>query len=105
MPQFALRSSTTLVVGRVDGSAPAEQARFEVPQADVAALSPNGLLTALTSGTVLISASKDGALGLIQIAIQLSNDSDGDGMPPGPGWSTQCSGRSPRSFPPSIPRC
>ena len=48
IPQFALRSSATLVVGRVDGSAPAEQARFEVPQADMTALSPNGQLVATT---------------------------------------------------------
>jgi hypothetical protein len=69
MPQFALRSSTTLVVGRVDGSAPAEQARFEVPQADVAALSPNGLLVA-TAG--------DGSCRLWYIGAAFTNEDVGE---------------------------
>jgi hypothetical protein len=64
-----------------DVTAAAVGTTYTISNPAVASLGPNGLLTALTSGTVLISASKDGALGLIQIAIQLSDDSDGDGMP------------------------
>ena len=69
IPQFALRSGTTLVVGRVDGSAPAEQARFEVPQADMAALSPNGLLVA-TAG--------DGSCRLWYIGAAFTNEDVGE---------------------------
>jgi hypothetical protein len=54
---------------------------YTISNPAVASIGANGLLTALTSGTVLISATKDGALGLLQISIQLSGDSDGDGIP------------------------
>ena len=40
-----------------------------------------GSVTALTSGTVLISATNEGALGLITVEVVLSGDSDGDGLP------------------------
>lgn len=46
----------------------------------VATVSPNGLVTALVSGTVLVSALNDGALGVLQLRILLSGDSDGDGL-------------------------
>jgi archaellum component FlaF (FlaF/FlaG flagellin family) len=64
-----------------DVSAAAAGTTYTISNPAVAAVSANGLLTALTSGTVLISATKDGALGLLQISIQLSADSDGDGIP------------------------
>lgn len=47
----------------------------------VATVSPTGLVTGVTSGSVLMSAVKDGALGLFQIAVRLTGDSDGDGIP------------------------
>lgn len=69
MPKFAIRSNTTLVVGQVDGSAPAEQARFEVAQAGVAALSPNGLLVA-TAG--------DGSCQLWYVGASFTNEDIGE---------------------------
>ena len=47
----------------------------------IATVNSNGLVTAVSSGTVLISAMNEGALGLIQIQVVLSGDSDGDGIP------------------------
>ena len=48
----------------------------------VATVSPNGLVTAVSSGTVIISALNEGALGLIRIQVALAGgDSDGDGIP------------------------
>jgi hypothetical protein len=48
----------------------------------VATVSPNGLVTAVSSGTVIVSAINEGALGLIRIQVALSGgDTDGDGIP------------------------
>ncbi len=47
----------------------------------IATVGPNGLVTALVSGNVLVSALNDGALGVVQLQIVLSGDSDGDGLP------------------------
>jgi hypothetical protein len=47
----------------------------------IATVSPNGLVTAVATGNVLISAMNEGALGMLRIAILTSGDSDGDGLP------------------------
>ncbi|HXG18879.1 MAG TPA: hypothetical protein VNN62_07385 [Methylomirabilota bacterium] len=48
----------------------------------VVTVSPDGVVTAVSSGTVIISALNEGALGLIQIRVTLSSgDADGDGVP------------------------
>ena len=47
----------------------------------IATVSQDGLVTAVSSGTVLISATNEGAVGLIQIQVVLAGDSDGDGIP------------------------
>jgi hypothetical protein len=47
----------------------------------IAAVSANGVVTALVSGTVLISAQNEGALGVLRLLVTLSGDSDGDGLP------------------------
>jgi hypothetical protein len=46
-----------------------------------ATVSADGLVTAVASGVVLISALNEGALGVVQIQVTLSGDSDGDGLP------------------------
>lgn len=49
--------------------------------AKVATVTPDGLVTAVSSGTVIISALNEGALGLIRIQVALSGgDADGDGI-------------------------
>ncbi|MBM3768308.1 MAG: hypothetical protein FJW32_23235 [Acidobacteria bacterium] len=48
----------------------------------IASISPNGLITAVSSGVVIIQANNDGATGMITARVTLSNvDSDGDGIP------------------------
>ncbi len=47
---------------------------------DLASVSAEGLVTARKSGTVLIQAINEGTQGLLQIAVALTRDSDGDGI-------------------------
>lgn len=48
----------------------------------IATVSANGLVTAVSSGTVVLQASNDGATGIIKATVLLSNvDTDGDGIP------------------------
>jgi hypothetical protein len=54
---------------------------YTISNPSVATVSVDGLVTAVSSGTVIISASNEGAIGLIQIRVVLSGDSDGDGIP------------------------
>lgn len=54
---------------------------YTVTNSLVATVSPNGLVTAVSSGTVVVSAINEGALGLVQIQVSLSGDSDNDGIP------------------------
>jgi WD40 repeat protein len=47
----------------------------------IASVTPDGVLTAQVSGTVLASALNEGALGMLRVQVVLSGDSDGDGLP------------------------
>jgi hypothetical protein len=47
----------------------------------VVSVSPDGAITAQASGTAIISAMNEGALGLLQINVIAAADSDGDGLP------------------------
>jgi len=47
----------------------------------VATVSPDGLVTAVASGRVLITASQEAILKTVFISVRLSEDADGDGMP------------------------
>lgn len=48
----------------------------------IATVNANGLVTAVSSGTVVLQASNDGATGIIKATVLLSNvDTDGDGIP------------------------
>ena len=47
----------------------------------VATLSSDGELTAVASGTVIVSALNEGASGFLRLQVVLSGDSDGDGIP------------------------
>lgn len=46
----------------------------------IATVSADGLVTAVSSGTALISATNEGAIGIIRMQVVLSGDSDGDGI-------------------------
>jgi hypothetical protein len=47
---------------------------------NVATVSEDGLVTAVMSGTAMISASNEGALAIVRMIVSLSGDSDGDGI-------------------------
>jgi len=47
----------------------------------IATVTSEGLVTAVSSGTVLISARNEGAVATIPIQVVLSDDTDGDGLP------------------------
>jgi len=47
----------------------------------IATVSADGLVTAASSGTVMISATNDGTLGMTRLQVILSVDTDGDGIP------------------------
>ena len=47
----------------------------------IASVSGDGLVTAIASGTVLVSATHEGTLGVVELTIVAAADSDGDGLP------------------------
>lgn len=47
----------------------------------IATVTPDGLVTAFSSGTAVISARNEGVLAAILITVVLPNDADGDGLP------------------------
>jgi hypothetical protein len=53
---------------------------YTISNPAIATVGTDGLLTAVSSGTVVLSAINDGALGLIRIQVVLSQDTDGDGI-------------------------
>ncbi|MDY7093754.1 MAG: Ig-like domain-containing protein [Acidobacteriota bacterium] len=68
-------SSTADVTAAAAGTA------YTTSNAAVATVDDDGLVTALTSGNVLISATHEGTLALLMIQALVSADSDGDGLP------------------------
>lgn len=64
-----------------DVSAAAAGTSYTTSNPAIATVDADGLVTALASGTVLVSATNEGALGLITVRVMLSGDSDGDGLP------------------------
>lgn len=65
-----------------DVSAGSTGTNYVIRNPMVATISPNGLVTAVTSGTVIVSATQEGALGLLRMQVTLSGgDTDRDGIP------------------------
>ncbi len=54
---------------------------YTVSNPAVATVDANGRVTAVTSGTVFVSAANDGVMGLLSLSVVLSGDADGDGGP------------------------
>ncbi len=54
---------------------------YRSSNAAIASVDADGLVTARGSGTVLVSAQNEGALGVLELQVILSGDSDGDGIP------------------------
>ena len=54
---------------------------YTISNTAIATIDANGLVTAVASGTVIVSASNEAVLSSIAIKVELSGDSDGDGIP------------------------
>ncbi len=68
--------------GAQDVTAGSKGTNYTNSNPKVVTVSPDGVVTAVASGTVIISAQNEGALGLIRLQVVLpSGDSDGDGIP------------------------
>jgi len=67
--------STTDVTAQSAGT------NYTSSNSSIVTVSSNGLVTAISSGNALITAMNEGALGLLQVQVALSGDSDGDGIP------------------------
>lgn len=62
-------------------STSADGTSFTISNPAVATIDANGLVTAVSSGTVLVSALNEGAIGILRINVAISStDSDGDGL-------------------------
>jgi len=64
-----------------DLSAAASGTGYISSNSAIASVTADGLVTARVSGTVVVSALNDGALGVLRLRVSLSGDSDGDGLP------------------------
>jgi hypothetical protein len=54
---------------------------YTVSNPAIATVSADGIVTAVATGTVVISAMNEGVLGIARVAVVLTGDSDGDGIP------------------------
>lgn len=54
---------------------------WSVSNPRIATISPTGRVTAVSSGTVVVSALHEGALGILRLQVVLTGDTDGDGIP------------------------
>lgn len=54
---------------------------YTISNPAVATVSPDGVVTAVASGTVIVLAANEGASGFLTLKVVLSGDSDGDGIP------------------------
>lgn len=64
-----------------DATSSAAGTRYTSTNPVIATVSLEGVVTAHASGNVLISASNEGTLAVLRLAVVLSGDSDGDGFP------------------------
>jgi len=64
-----------------DVTASSEGTTYTVSNPAIAGVSPEGVVTAAASGTVIVSASNELVLSSIWITVSLGGDSDGDGLP------------------------
>lgn len=64
-----------------DYSAPETGTTYRTSSPLIAQVSSSGIVTAIQSGRALLSATNDGAIGMLLIEVVVSGDSDGDGLP------------------------
>ena len=77
-----ISATATLPDGTVeDRTASQSGTEWRVSNARVAMIDGDGLLTAVGSGTVLVTATNEGTLGLLRVTVSTSADADADGLP------------------------
>lgn len=77
-----LTATATYASGNTqDVTAAAAGTTYATTNAGIASVGSGGLVTAVRSGTVIIRATNEGTAGLLAIRVQLTGDSDGDGIP------------------------
>ena len=64
-----------------DVSSGSTGSNYQSSNSAVATVTPDGLVTAVSSGPVVISAMNEGALALLLMQVTLAGDTDGDGIP------------------------
>ncbi|MEM9599158.1 MAG: hypothetical protein AAGD06_33125, partial [Acidobacteriota bacterium] len=64
-----------------DLTAGATGTTYSISSPQVATVDGDGVVTAVASGVVIVTAFHEGALGLLQVQVVTSGDSDGDGIP------------------------
>ncbi|MCF6212304.1 MAG: Ig-like domain-containing protein, partial [Gammaproteobacteria bacterium] len=64
-----------------DVSDPASGINYLSTNPAIATVSASGLVTAVASGSVLVSVRKDGVLAMKRVLVNVSGDADGDGLP------------------------
>jgi len=64
-----------------DVTASSSGTNYGTSNAAIASVTVDGLVSAVSSGTVVLSARNEGAIGLLTLRVVLSGDSDGDGIP------------------------
>ncbi|MDH5763134.1 MAG: Ig-like domain-containing protein [Nitrospinota bacterium] len=74
---------TGIIAGgiQVDMTAGADGTSYVSTNPAIATVSPDGMVTAVASGSVLISVRNEGAVSTLPIQVVLSDDTDGDGLP------------------------
>ena len=78
----ALLVTATFADGSTGDATPsASGTNYRSSNPATATVSADGLVSAVASGTVLISATNEGALALLQLRVAAGADSDGDGLP------------------------
>ena len=64
-----------------DVTAASSGTTYTISNTSIFTVSPDGLVHAVSSGSVVIQATQEGTSGLIGLGLSLSGDSDGDGIP------------------------
>jgi len=77
---LTLQATATLPDGTSQDVTSAPGMSWQTSNLNIASIDSFGNVTAQSSGTALISAWLDGALGVFEVKVRLSGDSDGDGL-------------------------
>ena len=81
-PTTQLTTTGVLVGGAtLNLTAPSTGITYTSSNPTIATVSPEGLVTGVTSGNVFLTATYEGVIGTLGLTVALGNDTDGDGIP------------------------